>query len=200
MINDESLVEKSAKLTEAFNKDKKVLDAKISALEKKLNESLTREINLKKQINKKEAQELLDKKTKDLPLFEARTIKKRFAGASVEEIEKNFKKLLESVRKEMQEESEAETKSLEEEISEIIAKEDDSSEKEDAKGKEPVEENEEKDEVTEDEESDDAETMDECEDGAPSAEDEVSLDESEQIPSSFMQAWISRSKGITPIG
>ena len=64
---------------------------------------MAREQDLAKKLEAKKAKELLEKKTKDLPLFEAQQIKRRLVGATCVEIEKNFKKLLESVREEMAE-------------------------------------------------------------------------------------------------
>lgn len=186
LVNDSSIEARRAQLTEEFEANRKELDEKVSILEKKLNESIAREQNLSTQLEAKKAKELLEKKTKDLPLFEAQQIKRRFAGATCVEIEKNFKKLLESVREEMAESEKEAEKTLEEEVNEIIARESASdNKKDDTEEKEkPVEEAEE-DEVAKSEEDED---------------DGVTLDESEKIPANLMQRWISRTSTIIPIG
>lgn len=64
--------------------------------------------------------ELLESKTKDLPTFEARKMKKRLAGATVAEIESKFKKIYESVKKEIEEDEAEQEASLESEIQGIL--------------------------------------------------------------------------------
>lgn len=77
-----------------------------------------RKLNCK--IEQFKAAELLESKTKDLPTFEARRLKKRFAGASVDEIESKFKRVYESVKKEIEEDEAEEEVSLEAEIKDIL--------------------------------------------------------------------------------
>lgn len=192
LVNDAAVEAKREELTESFEADKRALEKKVSDLEAKLNKSILNNKKLTGVLESKKAKELLEKKTHDLPLFEATQIKKRFANATCEEIEKNFKPLLESVREEMAEACKEEEKTLEEEISDIIAKEcgDSSSSKKPAANA-PIEETEEdgaKPEEPEDEESEDEE------------DDSVELDESEMIPSYLMKSWISRASSINPIG
>ena len=194
LVNDASVEAKRKELTESFEADRKDLDQKVASLEKKLNESIARERKLTASVESAKAKELLAKKTKDLPLFEAQQIKRRLANATCEEIEKNYKKLLESVREEMKEACKEEEKTLEEEINDIISKETSESEnkKDDAAPKaQPVEEKDEKkaDNKPEDDDSDE----DDEDDG-------VELDESEQIPSDMMQRWLSRVTTFNPIG
>lgn len=191
LVNDASIEAKRQELTESFENDRKDLEKKVADLEKRLNKSITNEKKLTRVIESKKAKDLLEKKTKDLPLFESNQIKKRLANATCEEIEKNFKPLLESVREEMADACKEEEKTLEEEIADIIAKEgcDTSSNKKDV-AKVPVQEK--KDEDAD--EDDDAKSDDEDEG------DDVELDESEMIPSYLMKAWIARSSEIKPIG
>lgn len=190
LVNDASVEAKRKELTESFAADRKALDSKIASLEKRLNESIAKERKLSAVAEKAKAKDLLIKKTKDLPLFEAQQIRRRFANSTCEEIEKNFKKLLESVREEMKDACNEEEKTLEEEINGIIAKESSSSnEKSDIdempkktkKDTEPIEEESDSDE----------------EDGE---NDDVELNESEMIPSSLMQCWMSRVSSVNPIG
>lgn len=188
LVNDASVEAKRKELTESFESERKNLDGKVAELEKKLNESIARERKLAATVESAKAKDLLAKKTKDLPLFEAQQIKRRLANATCAEIEKNYKKLLESVREEMNEACKEEAKTLEEEINDIIAKESSDSDMKDAAPKaQPVEEDKE-------EKADDKEEYDESE------EDDVELKESEQIPSDIMQRWLSRVSTFNPIG
>ena len=190
LVNDASVEAKRKELTESFETERKGLDGKVADLEKKLNESIARERKLTAVVESAKAKDLLAKKTKDLPLFEAQQIKRRLANATCEEIEKNYKKLLESVREEMKEACKEEEKTLEEEINDIIAKECSDSDKKDADAPKPQPVEEKKEEDCED----DKEDCDESE------EDDVELKESEQIPSAIMQRWLSRVSTFNPIG
>lgn len=192
LVNDATVEEKRKELTESFEADRKALDKKVASLEKKLNDSIARERKLNAIVEARKAKDLLEKKTKDLPLFEAQQIKRRLANATCAEIEKNYKKLLESVRDEMNEACKEEEKTLEEEINDIIAKE--SSDNSDKKDKAPVAEKDEAEETAEqDDEDEGGDTTDESE------EDDVQLDESEMIPSTIMQRWMSKVKTVNPI-
>ena len=188
LVNDATVEAKRKELTESFESDRKELDKKIASLEKKLNESIARERKLTASVEANKAKDLLMKKTKDLPLFEAQQIRRRLAGATCAEIEKNFKKLLESVREEMKEECREETRTLEEEINDIISKETSESEKP-------------KDNATPKVQADNApEASDDSEESEESEDDDVELKESEMIPSSMMQSWLSKVRTINPIG
>ena len=188
LVNDATVEAKRKELTESFESDRKELDKKIASLEKKLNESIARERKLTASVEANKAKDLLMKKTKDLPLFEAQQIRRRLAGATCAEIEKNFKKLLESVREEMKEECREETRTLEEEINDIISKETSESEKP-------------KDNATPKAQADNApEASDDSEESEESEDDDVELKESEMIPSSMMQSWLSKVRTINPIG
>lgn len=209
LVNDDAVEAKTQELKESY-------DARLSDLEKKLSESTAKEESLKKQVDRFKAEKLLESKTSDLPLFEARKIKKHFAGASVKEINDNFKTILESVQAEAAEAVKAEEKSLEEEIAAIIDGEGNptlSISDKVTKAPAPEAEPEVKDEESEtegDAEDEEAET-DSAED-APASEpedekesdgeddDDVVLSESEKIDSDLMKAWIDRANGITPIG
>lgn len=190
LVNDATVEAKRVELSEAFAEDKKNLDSKISKLEKQLNESIAREQKLASQLEAKKAKELLERKTKDLPLFEAQQVKRRLAGATCVEIEKNFKKLLESVREEMAEACKEEEKTLEEEVNEIISRQNESAKTDDNEEKEPV-----KEAKKDDEDESDKDEVDESDE-----DDSVELDESEKIPAALMQRWISRTSTIIPIG
>ena len=120
VVNEDAVESKKAALQESFNKDKKALETEIAKLQVKLNESMAKTQKLNKKIDSFKAMELLESKTKDLPDYEARQMKKRLAEASTVEIEKTFSKVLESVKEEMKEAELEEETSIEEEVKDII--------------------------------------------------------------------------------
>ena len=120
VVNEDAVESKKAALQESFNKDKKALETQIAKLQVKLNESMAKTQKLNKKIDSFKAMELLESKTKDLPDYEARQMKKRLAEASTVEIEKTFSKVLESVKEEMKEAELEEETSIEEEVKDII--------------------------------------------------------------------------------
>ena len=124
VVDEDSVQQKKAELTESFNKDKKALETQIAKLQAKLNESMAKTQKLNRKIDSFKAMELLESKTKDLPTYEARKLKKRFADATTTEIEKNFKKVLESVQKEVKEDEKEEETTLESEINNILEADD----------------------------------------------------------------------------
>ena len=124
LVNDDSIAKKKAQLEESFKKEKGKLETAVAKMQVKLNESMEKAQALNKKLNRYRAAELLESKTQDLPAFEARKIKKHFSTASAPEIEKNFNKVLESVKKDAKEaEKEIET-TLESEVSKIVDSED----------------------------------------------------------------------------
>lgn len=120
VVDEDAVQAKKAELTESFNKDKKALETQVAKLQAKLNESMEKTQKLNRKIDSFKAMELLESKTKDLPTFEARKMKKRFADATTTEIEKNFKKVLESVQAEVKEDEKEEETTLESEINGIL--------------------------------------------------------------------------------
>lgn len=124
LANDDAVVAKKEQLEESFKKQKGKLETEVAKMQVKLNESMEKTQQLKKKLDQYKALELLESKTKDLPTFEARKIKKHFATASAPEIEKNFKKVLESVKEDVKEaEKDAET-TLESEVQKIVDSDD----------------------------------------------------------------------------
>lgn len=119
-VNEDAIEAKKAELTESFSKDKKNLETQIAKLQAKLNESMSKTQKLNSKIEQFKAMELLESKTKDLPTFEARKIKKRFANATTAEIESKFKTVLESVKNEIKEDEKEDETTLESEINDIL--------------------------------------------------------------------------------
>jgi hypothetical protein len=121
LVADEDAVKaKQTQLAESFAKDKKTLETQIAKLQVKLNESMDKTLKLNKKIDSFKALELLESKTKDLPSFEARQVKKLLAESTVTEIEKTFDKTLESVKDHMKVEEKEEEACIEDEVKDII--------------------------------------------------------------------------------
>ena len=131
VVDEDAVQQKKAELTESFNKDKKALETQIAKLQAKLNESMAKTQKLNSKIDSFKAMELLESKTKDLPTYEARKIKKRFANATTTEIEKEFNRVLESVQNEIKEDEKEEETTLEAEINDILESDDKKEVKED---------------------------------------------------------------------
>ena len=124
LANDEAVIAKKAQLDESFKREKGKLETEVAKMKVKLNESMDREQKLNKKLNQYKALELLESKTKDLPSFEARKIKRHFAEATAPEIEKNFKKVLETVKKDAKEVAKEVETTLESEVKKIVNEED----------------------------------------------------------------------------
>jgi len=150
---------------------------------------MKKELALNKQIDQSKARDLLESKIKDLPDFEARQMRKRLAEATTVEIQKNFRKILESVKGEIKEDEKVEETSLEEEVNNII-------EADEKDGKKKVSEKEvEEDDMLKgrvhnghlnekDDEVDEADEVDE--------DDDVELSEDEKIDESLMAWWCDK--------
>lgn len=177
-VNDESVEAHKAKLDESFEKQRGAYETQIAKLQVKLNESMNKSLTLKKKVDKFKSLELMESKTKDLPTFEARQLKKKFAESTPEEIEENFDKELKKIKTEADKVEKDEETTLEDEVKEII-KTGETKKKETKKVKEPEET-----EDTETEEVDSDETDD-------------ATNESDVIDSSLMKLWINRSLTIS---
>ena len=208
LVADEDAVQaKKQQLSESFAKDKKALETQIAKLQVKLNESMEKTLKLNRKIDSFKAAELLESKTKDLPTYEARQVKKRLAGASTSEIESKFSRILESVKDDMKVNEKEDEVAIEEEVKDIIEGEDEEAVKENdmLKGRkhnahvaeaeddcEGCKESED-DECKEAEDDEDYETTESVkmnEDG------DVELDESEVIDQDLMKLWCQDFKRI----
>lgn len=179
VVDEDSVQAKKTQLQESFNFQKKNLETQIAKLQAKLDSSIEKNLKLNRKIDSFKAMELLESKTKDLPDYEARQVKKRLAEASTIEVEKRFAKVLESVQDEMKIDEKEEEASIEEEVKDIIEAEDDVK-KECAAGKQQFKQNLNDD----DDDSDDVEA-----DKKDEAEDDVKLNESEIIDRDLMKLW-----------
>ena len=194
LANDDAVVEKKAELEESFKKQKGKLETEVAKMQVKLNESMEKNQELNKKLGQYKAAQLLESKTQDLPAFEARKIKKHFATASAPEIEKNFKKVYESIKKDVKEAEKAVETTLEDEVTKIVDSEE--VEENDMLRNRPhnahiddpagiKESEEETDETEKDFET--TETVKFNENG------DIELDEEDVIDESIMQMWCNQS-------
>lgn len=191
LLDEDSVAAKKMQLEESFKKQKNDLETQCALMKAKLNESTRRQAQLSKKLDQYKAMDLLESKTQDLPAYEARQIKKRLAESSTSEIEKKFDKVLESVRTETNNIGAVPTKTLDEEINNIVDEVESEIEENDIldgrvhNGHIPVNEYEKDMDPI-----DEFETIEEVqydEDG------DVVIDESEQISPELMARWCSQS-------
>ena len=186
LVNDSAVQEKVESIKESMTKETDELKTKVQDLENKLNESMKKELSLNKRLDESKAREMIGEKIKDLPILEAKEMKKRLAGMTSKEVEKNFKTILESVEEEIKDQQiqNEDEKNLEEAITDILEdkteeKKDDTSDKNGADTEEGKE--------TNSEDAGDDETIDESDEP-----------ESVEITESQMQSWIDTLKRLTP--
>ena len=186
LVNDSAVEKKVESIKESMTKETDELKSKVKDLESKLNESMKKEISLNKRLDESKAREMIGEKIKDLPILEAKEMKKRLAGMTSKEVEKNFKSILESVEEEIKDQQiqNEDEKNLEEAITDILedkteTKKDDTSDKNGADTDEGKETN--SDEAGDDGTTDDGDEPD-----------------SVEITESQMQSWIDTLKRLTP--
>lgn len=126
LVADEDAVQEKVKqLEESYKVKKSKCETEVAKARAKLDESVQISRGLKAELEKLRAVKLLESKTKDLPAFEARRVKRRLAEATVDEIEKKFDKELEAVREDAKQAKEAsgqaEKETIESEIDAIIS-------------------------------------------------------------------------------
>lgn len=136
LVNDDAVEAKKQELAESFKTEKSKCETEVAKLTVKLNESMAKSQELTKKLNQYKALELLESKTKDLPSYEARQVKKLLAEATVPEIEANFNKVLSKVHKQIRE-SVDECSTFESEISKIVDSEDDQMDEDGLVGERP---------------------------------------------------------------
>ena len=190
LVADEDAVQaKMQKLEESFKVKQSKCETEVARVRAKLNESMQTAQDLKSQLEQYKAMALLESKTKDLPTFEARRVKKQLKEATVEEIEKKFSKTLKDVREEakaVKTEADADIKkTVKDEINEIL-NDSDITEDDYLKNRShnlhksmPLSE--------EDEEFETTESVKTTEDG------DVVLDESDIIDGNLMKLWCSQA-------
>lgn len=113
----QAITESEKRIAESYSKKEKVLRRNLAATRGKLLKAVTESRKMKAEAASQAAERLLEEKTADLPAFEAKEIKKRLAGKSVDEINSRFNAVYESIAGEAVEEAKL---SLESEISKIL--------------------------------------------------------------------------------
>lgn len=98
LVDDDAVQAKCQQLEESYTVKASKCETEVAKMQVKLNESIKNELKMKKRLDAVKAVELLESKTKDLPTFEARAVKKQLNAASVEEVEKTFDKTLKNVK------------------------------------------------------------------------------------------------------
>lgn len=126
LVNDDAVEKQVEKAREEiqtkFTNENNELKDKLQNCKTILKESINDNMKLKEKCEKYEKKELISEKTKNLPIVESRRVKEKLSKMTVDDIQKNYKTVLESVQDEIKEEQEKiqEEKNLEEAITEIM--------------------------------------------------------------------------------
>ena len=120
LVSEDSVDEKIKALEEEYRVKKSSCETKVARLQVKLDEAMSKARKMQGKIKGFEATQLLESKVKDLPAFEARRVKRALFGATVPEIERKFKGVLESVRRQVNEFKAGDKETIGEEIKEIL--------------------------------------------------------------------------------
>lgn len=192
VVDDDAIAAKQKALDESLKTEKSKCETEVAKMQVKLDESADRIKLLESKLASLQAVEILEAKTKDLPVFEARAVKKRLSEATAPEIEKKFDVVLESVRTEAKKLAEDEETTLESEIDKIVGTEDEVNEDDmlkktphngDAAHNAHVEE-------SVDEKEEDFETMESVKEDA---DGNIELDESDIIDAELMKHWCNQA-------
>lgn len=184
LVNDEAVEAKKQQLAESFNIQKRELETKLAKTTVKLNESMKTAQKLTQKINKFKSAELLESKTKDLPAYEARQIKKILGESSVEEINKKFDKTLKNVQKKVSEANDAEEATLTSEIENILSDNDRMTEDDMLKGRKH------------NGHIDEGDDCKDCKDEKTKMADESDETQTDEIDESLMQLWAKQASAI----
>lgn len=185
VVSEDAIQDKMRQLEESYKVKQSKCETQVAKAQAKLNESMKKSMQLKREVESFKAQQLLESKVKDLPAYEARKVRKQLSEATAPEIEKKFDKTLESVRKGMKTEAKEEEVTLESEIEDILTKEDDMLKDRHHNGHKPVKECDgaEKEVKEDDDKFETLEEVNMTDDG------DVELAESDVIDAADMQMW-----------
>lgn len=201
VADDDAVKDKIRQLEESYRLKASKCETAVAKARAELNESMKKARDMKAKLDRLQAAELLESKTKDLPTYEARRVRKQLKEATAPEIEKKFDQTLKGVRDGMP--GAQDEKTVQSEIEKILesdAEEEAANENDMLRGRKhnahvDVPEAEKPDEdlgeaepdVVDEEEFETMETVREGADG------EVELDESDVIDSSLMKIWCRQS-------
>lgn len=118
-----AITEAREAIADKFARKEKVYKHNMANMRKRLASVISESKTLKSSADKSAAKALLESKTADLPVFEARQLKRRFAEATVQEINEEFDKVLKEIEQDVTAGTDDAKLSLEAEINQIIAKE-----------------------------------------------------------------------------
>lgn len=207
LVADEDAVrEKVQQLEESYRVKESKCETAVAKARVELNESMKKVRGLKARLDKLQAAELLESKTKDLPTYEARRVRKQLKEATAPEIEKKFNETLKGVREGMAKAEEPGEKAVQEEIEKILeadAEEEAANENDMLRNRkhnahvDVSEAREEPEDATDEcdmpEDVDEEEDFETVETVREDADSEVELDESDVIDSSLMKMWCRQS-------
>ena len=124
VVDEDAVSAKIKQLEESYKVKQSKCETEVAKARAKLDESMKTAQALKSKLEQYKAVALLESKTKDLPSFEARRVKRQLKEATVDEIEKKFDKTLKAVREEAKavkdDEAKDAKKTVESEIDEIL--------------------------------------------------------------------------------
>ena len=215
-FSEDDVTAKADQLESEYKLKKSKCETEVAKAKAELNESMKKARQLKAELDRANAKLMLESKTKDLPSYEARRVKKQLKEASAPEIEKKFKKTLESVREKMKVEDAAADEPVENEIEKIL--EADEMEEDDilkdrphnahVSSKNLAEAEVEEDDllknrphnahrnVREEEETDEDDSFETIEEVEFDEDGDVELDESDVIDSDIMKVWCRQSQVV----
>ena len=185
VVTEEEVEDKLAEVQEEYEEKKEEntaeLKKKLAECDKVIKESKENTKKLTEKYSKLLKESLIAEKTKNLPIVESKKLKEKLSTMTVEQIEENYKTVLESVQDEVEQEIEVtqEEKNLEEAIANIL--EGDDSEK---TGNDEKQETEIEPETSDDE--------------SEVTSDEEDSEEGVQITESMMKNWIETLSRLTP--
>lgn len=96
-VNEDTLCDTAAKLEKTYAAKKRVCESEVARMKDELNRVNAKMNVMQKKFDTIKGAELLESKTKDLPTFEAKKVKKQLAGKTEKEITEKFDKTLKTV-------------------------------------------------------------------------------------------------------
>jgi hypothetical protein len=194
LVNDDAVEKKVEEVkgeleTKMANESKELKD-KLEKCEKVIEESKKQNEELEKKYDSLAKKDLINEKTKNLPIVESKRVKEKLSKMTVKDIEKNYKTVLESVQEELQGEQDKiqEEKNLEEAINDIM-------QEKQGEGDAPEKTGEGEGNGTE---SNPPEQNSEGDSNSTTVEEEEETPVTESMARAYMQQWIDTLDHLTP--
>jgi len=191
LVNEDAVEKKVDEVKSEYEKkmatESKELEEKIESQKKTIEESKSETAVLKKKYAALLKKSLINEKTKNLPITESKKMQERLSKMTVEEIQKNYKTVLEAVQEEIKDEQDKvqEEKNLEEAITDLLEGKGES----DKTGENVTKGTENNPESTSDDEDKTTE---------PSENDEPVEESQVVVTESMMKRWIASLERLTP--